>query len=38
VVIGGVYTEFAGFLVRDGNRAGTGRVEHTHARPDMGSG
>jgi hypothetical protein len=23
---------------RDGNGAGTGRVEHTHARPDMGSG
>jgi hypothetical protein len=22
---------------RDGNGAGTGRVEHTHARPDMGS-
>jgi hypothetical protein len=25
-------------LVRDGNGAGSGRVEHTHARPDMGSG
>jgi hypothetical protein len=23
---------------RDGNGAGSGRVEHTHARPDMGSG
>jgi hypothetical protein len=24
--------------IRDGNGAGSGRVEHTHARPDMGSG
>jgi hypothetical protein len=24
--------------IRDGNGAGTGWVEHTHARPDMGSG
>jgi hypothetical protein len=23
---------------RDGNGAGSGWVEHTHARPDMGSG
>jgi hypothetical protein len=23
---------------RDGNGAGSGQVEHTHARPDMGSG
>jgi hypothetical protein len=26
------------FPTRDGNGAGSGRVEHTHARPDMGSG
>jgi hypothetical protein len=27
-----------GEMTRDGNGAGTGWVEHTHARPDMGSG
>jgi hypothetical protein len=32
------YMVLEGHLLRDGNGAGSGRVEHTHARPDMGRG
>jgi hypothetical protein len=33
-----IFYSFCKIILRDCNGAGTRRVEHTHARPDMGSG